>query len=436
MSLRTCLLAGSALLLATGPGGAQVAVTSGAGAPSTLDLPDPDLSHDVANYTRQVGWPEGAAPKAPEGFTVTRFAEGLDNPRWIHVLDNGDVLVAEAATRPKEPKDEEERRKQELQKASGTLKDSADRISLLRDSDSDGTVDEKSALLENLNQPFGMARVGDTLFVANTDAVLRFPYQEGQTRIEAKGETILDLPAGGYNNHWTRNLLASEDGSKIYVSVGSASNVAEFGMKEEERRAGILEIAADGSGERIFAAGLRNPVGMGWNPATGELWTAVNERDEIGDALVPDYMTSVKENAFYGWPYSYFGQNEDPRRAGEAPDLVAKALVPDFALGAHTASLGLAFYEGDAFPRKYRDGAFVGQRGSWNRSDFSGYRVAFVPFENGKPTGAIEDFLTGFLKDAETGETHGRPVGVAVAKDGALLVADDAGGIVWRVAAQ
>ncbi|KQT47653.1 L-sorbosone dehydrogenase [Aureimonas sp. Leaf454] len=416
------------------PAAAQIAVTSGSGDPASLDLPAPDLSHEVQNYNKQIGWPADAEPTAPDGFTVTRFAEGLDGPRWLYQLPNGDVLVAEAATKPKEPKDEEERRKQELQKQSGTVKDSADRITLLRDGDGDGIPETRSVLLKDLNQPFGMAIIGERLFVANTDGVMSFPYTPGATEIAEPGQAILDLPAGGYNNHWTRNLLASEDGSTLFVSVGSASNVAEYGLDEEKRRANILAVDPDGGNERIYASGLRNPVGMDFLPGTSTLWTAVNERDMIGDSLVPDYITSVKENGFYGWPYSYYGRVPDPRIADKAePGLIESSIVPDFAVGAHTASLGLAFYDGEAFPQKYRGGAFIGQRGSWNRSDFSGYRVAFVPFENGKPSGPIEDFLTGFMPDEAKGETFGRPVGVLAAQDGSLLVADDAGGIVWRV---
>jgi glucose/arabinose dehydrogenase len=277
-----------------------------------------------------------------------------------------------------------------------------------------------------------MALIGDELFVANTDSVVRFPYKTGDTKITAKGTPVLYLPLGGYNNHWTRNLLASADGEKLYVSVGSASNVGEKGMKEEALRANILEVNPDGTGLRVFAAGLRNPVGMAWEPKGKGLWTAVNERDELGDELVPDYMTSVKDGGFYGWPYSYYGQNEDPRRKGERPDLVKKALVPDVPLGSHTASLGLCFYTAEVFPEKYRGGAFVGQRGSWNRSEFAGYRVAFVPFKEGKPAGGPEDFLTGFI--ANENEVYGRPVCTCVAPDGALLVTDDVSDRIWRVA--
>jgi glucose/arabinose dehydrogenase len=416
-----------------------MALTPSARAPGygpTPELPAPDPGHKVANFSTQKGWAPGETPTAPKGFTVTRLAEGLDSPRWIHVLPNGDILVAEARTKPSEPENEEERRKAELQRQAGTLAGpSANRITLLRDVGGDGIVDIRTTFLEGLNQPFGMALLDDRLYVANTDGILRFPYEEGQTGILAAGEKILDLPAGGYNNHWTRNLLASPDGSKLYVTVGSASNNAEYGLQEEIRRANILEIDPDGGNERIYAGGLRNPNGMAWEPATGSLWTAVNERDNIGDDLVPDYLTSVREGGFYGWPFSYFGQHPDPRMEGQRPDLVEAAIVPDFALGSHTASLGLAFYTASAFPQEWRGGAFIGQRGSWNRSEFSGYKVVYVPFADGRPEGGVRDFLTGFMADPATGETRGRPVGVAVDAAGALLVADDTGGIVWRVSA-
>jgi glucose/arabinose dehydrogenase len=318
---------------------------------------------------------------------------------------------------------------------SRALGDSANRITLLRDADGHGIPEIRETFLEGLNQPFGMALRGDDLYVGNTDGVLVFPYRAGQTRIEAEGRKILELPAGGYNNHWTRNVRVGPDGTKLYVTVGSASNVGEYGMDEEERRAAILEINLDGSGERIFASGLRNPVGLDWEPETGVMWTAVNERDELGDELVPDYLTSVREGGFYGWPYAYFGQIEDPRR-GERPDLVAKSLVPDLALGSHTASLGLMFYRGRAFPQRYRGGAFIGQHGSWNRSELSGYKVVFVPFAHGRPSGPMEDFLTGFMADPSKSEVHGRPCGVIELPDGSILVADDAGDTIWRVAAK
>ncbi len=393
-------------------------------------LPAPHQSPSVVNFSHVIGWPEGHGPAAPEGFEVNAFGAGLDSPRWLYVLPNGDVLVAEARTLPRSD------RAAEVQRGlvtGGSVGVSPNRIRLLRDADGDGTAEVRETFLENLNQPFGMVLVGDALYIANTDGVMRFPYQEGQTRIDAPGELILTLPAGGYNNHWTRNIIARPDGQKLYVSVGSASNAGEYGMDEEIRRANILEINPDGSGEKVFASGLRNPNGMDWQPETGVLWTAVNERDELGDDLVPDYITSVRDSGFYGWPYSYYGQNEDPRREGERPDLVARAIAPDYALGSHTASLGLVFYDGRSFPEHYRTGAFVGQRGSWNRSEFSGYKVVFVPFAGGQPSGAPEDFLTGFIADAEKGEAYGRPVGLALLPDGSLLVADDAGNTVWRV---
>ena len=411
---------------------AQTPISEMPGIGPAPKLPEPDQSASAVNFSRVIGWPEGRGPVAPEGFQVEAFGAGLDSPRWLHVLPNGDVLVAEARTLPKSDRPAEI---QEGLAAAGSVGVSPNRLTLLRDGDGDGTAEVRETFVEYLNQPFGMALVGDELYVANTDGVVRFPYREGQTRIDAPGELILPLPAGGYNNHWTRNIIASPDGQKLYVSVGSASNVGEYGMDEEIRRANILEINPDGSGEKVFASGLRNPNGMDWAPETSALWTAVNERDGLGDDLVPDYITSVRDSGFYGWPYSYYGQNEDPRRAGERPDLVARAIVPDYALGSHTASLGLLFYDGGSFPERYRGGAFVGQRGSWNRSDFSGYKVVFVPFDGGQPSGAPEDFLTGFIADPERGEAYGRPVGLALLPDGSLLVADDAGNTVWRVEA-
>jgi glucose/arabinose dehydrogenase len=377
-------------------------------------LPPPFATAAVHNESHVIGWPAGKTPVAPAGFTVTKFADGMDNPRWIYVLPNKDILVACAGT--------------------GS---SANIILLFRGVDSQGRPMLRDTFLTDLNRPFGMLLLGNKFYQANTDGLYIYPYQTGQTKMTAKGKKILDLPAGGYNNHWTRNLIANADGSKIYVTVGSGSNVAEHGIAHEVRRADILEINPDGSGERVYASGLRNPVGMGWAPGTHTLWTAVNERDNLGDDLVPDYMTSVKDGGFYGWPFSYFGQHLDPRITGkeQRPDLVKKAIVPDVPLGAHTASLGLAFYTGAAFPAHYRDGAFIGQHGSWNRSQLAGYKVAFVPFKNGKPAGKPEDFLTGFIANASKSEVYGRPVGVTVLPDGSLLVADDAAGVIWRVSA-
>jgi glucose/arabinose dehydrogenase len=397
-------------------------------------LPAPDTSKSVKNFSHVVGWPGNSAPTAPAGFTVTKFADGFKNPRWIYVAPDGDIFVSEGNAK-----------KAFTQKvgdvvsgkaASGNEQRSADRITLLRDTNGDGKPDQRYTFLEKLDQPFGMLILGDKFYVGNTNGLMQYPYKKGDNKITAAGKSILSLPAGGYNNHWTRNVIAAPDGAKLYVSVGSGSNVGEHGMENEARRANILQINPDGSGEKVFASGLRNPVGMDWAPGTQKLWTVVNERDELGDELVPDYLTSVKEGGFYGWPYAYFGQHEDPRRKGEQPDLVKKAIVPDFPLGAHTASLGLVFYKGKTFPAKYQQGAFIGQHGSWNRSQLAGYKVLFVPFSNGQPSGPAEDFLTGFIADMSASDVHGRPVGVAVAADGALLVADDASNTVWRVAAQ
>ncbi|MEO8406430.1 MAG: sorbosone dehydrogenase family protein [Chitinophagaceae bacterium] len=375
---------------------------------SRLVLPEP--SESVRKNSKVIAWPEGKTPVAPDGFIVTKFADNLNTPRWIYLAPNGDILVSESRTGGKSPND----------------------IILLRDNNNDGIVDTRQTFMTGLNRPFGMVIVNNWLYVGNTNAIYRFPYKTGQLQVTDAGQKIMDLTPGGYNNHWTRNIIANKDGSKLYVSVGSGSNVGEHGPENEIRRANILEINPDGSGERVFASGLRNPVGMDWEPVTGALWTAVNERDNLGDELVPDYITSVKDGGFYGWPYSYFGQHEDPRMKGQHPELVAKALIPDVPVGAHTASLGLAFYKKNMFPEKYRGGAFVGQHGSWNRSVFSGYKVVFVPFTNGKP-GNAEDFLTGFIANENNNEVYGRPVGVVVLNDGSLLVADDGGNVIWRV---
>lgn len=308
---------------------------------------------------------------------------------------------------------------------------SANRITLLRDSDGDGKPELRTAFLEKLNSPFGMALVDGDFYVANTDALLRFPYEKDATRITVQGTKVVDLPAGPLNHHWTKNVIASQDGRHLYVTSGSNSNVAENGMQAEEHRAAILEVDPQARTVRLFASGVRNPNGLAWQPDNGALWTTVNERDKIGSDLVPDYMTSVQDGGFYGWPYSYFGQHVDARVQPPRPDLVERAIVPDYALGAHTASLGLAFYEGTLLAQRYAHGAFVGQHGSWNRKPRSGYKVIFVPFRNGLPDGDAEDVLTGFVNEA--GEALGRPVGVAVDKTGALLIADDVGNVIWRV---
>jgi len=398
-------------------------------------LPAPDKSLlPTANFSTAIPWPAGAKPVAPQGFEVARYAAGLDHPRWIYTLPNGDVLVAESATPPKAPKSIMDRLQAWLERNNGSVMPSANRITLLRDSKGTGTVELRTTFLSGLKQPFGMALIGNTFYVANTDGVWRYPYRTGDTQIADAGQKILDLPEGGYNNHWTRNLLVSADGSKIFVTVGSGSNVGENGAANEFHRANVLEINPDGSGLRIFASGTRN--GLAYEPQSHVLWTVVNERDMLGDDLVPDYLTRVRDGDFYGWPYSYWGKHVDARVTPQRPDLVVKAITPDYALGAHTAPLGLAFYTANAFPAHYRGGAFIGQHGSWNRRQYSGYKVIFVPFVDGMPSGLPEDFLTGFMADKVNGIAYGRPVGVAVDRTGALLVADDTGNIVWRVAAR
>ncbi len=398
----------------------------------TLKLPPPDEKSAKNKFSNVIGWPKDKTPAAPAGFTVTRFAEGIKSPRNMIQGDNGDIFVvlsnSERSTADKIKNDLSGKSDAEVGGKS------ANRIILYRDANKDGIPETSSVFLTNLNQPYGMLIIKDKFYVANTDGLYVYPYKAGDTKITQPGKKILSLPAGGYNNHWTRNLITNKDQSKIYISVGSGSNVGENGMENEVRRANILEVNPDGSGEKIYAAGLRNPVGMSWNPTTGDLWTVVNERDELGDDLVPDYLTSVKRDAFYGWPYAYFGKNEDPRRKGEKPDLVAKTIVPDVPLGSHTASLGLTFYTGSQFPETYKNGAFIGQHGSWNHSTLVGYQVAFVPFKDGKASGTYQPFLTGFIADEAKGDVYGRPVGVLQIADGSLLVADDVSGIVWRVA--
>lgn len=400
----------------------------------SVELPEPTTSLiPTVDVAPAKGWQEGQKPIAAPGFIVEAFATGLDHPRWLFVLPNGDVLVAEskAPERPEFATGVKGFFMAQVMEKAGASGRSANRITLLRDTNGDGRVDVRSTFLEGLNSPFGMALVDDDFYVANTDAVLRFDYTPGATRLEGPGERKFELPAGPLNHHWTRNILASRDGAKLYATVGSNSNAAENGLDQEYMRAAILELDPQSGGSRVFASGLRNPNGLAWNPVTGELWTVVNERDELGDDLVPDYMTVVKEGGFYGWPYSYFGQHVDERVQPPRPDLVAKAIVPDYALGSHTACMGIVFYDADAFATPYRGGAFISQHGSWNRSKKSGYQVIFVPFENGRPSGMPEVILTGFLN--ENGEALGRPVGIAVDKTGALLVADDVGNAVWRV---
>ena len=399
-----------------------------------LNLPAPDEKSSKNNFSKVIAWPADKMPTAPEGFVVSKFADQMKSPRNIVVAPNGDIIVVLSNS-------ERSVAEQAANAISGKAKSevsgkSVNTILLLRDADKDGKPELITTFLAGLNQPYGAAFINNSFYVANTDGLWQFPYQPGDTEITKPGKKIVDLPAGGYNNHWTRNLLVNADKSKIYISVGSGSNVGENGMEHEVRRAAILEVNPDGTGEKIYGSGLRNPVGMAWAPGTNALWTAVNERDGLGDGLVPDYITSVKQGGFYGWPYSYFGQNEDPRMAGKSPELVKKAIVPDVPLGSHTASLGLAFYTANKFPAKYQGGAFIGQHGSWNSSKLVGYKVAFVPFKDGKPTGKVEDFLTGFIANPDKSLVYGRPVGVAITQDGALLVADDVSGVIWRVAAK
>jgi len=399
-------------------------------------LPEPNKTlFPTMNIAPAIGWPAGAKPTAAAGTQVAAFAEGLDHPRWLYVLPNGDVLVAETNAPPK-PDDDKGIKgwiTKKVMSRAGAAVPSPNRITLLRDKDHDGIAEIRTVFLENLNSPFGMTLVGNDLYVADTDRLLRFNYQQGDTTIKSQPMKVIDLPGGTLNHHWTKNVIASKDGSKLYVTVGSNSNVGENGMDKEEGRAAIWEVDRATGNHRIFASGLRNPNGMAWEPQSGALWTAVNERDEIGSDLVPDYITSVKEGAFYGWPFSYYGQHIDVRVEPQNPDLVAKAIAPDYAVGPHTASLGLAFAEGNTLPAQFKEGAFIGQHGSWNRKPHSGYKVIFVPFSAGKPSGAPVDVLTGFLNDEE--KAMGRPVGVVIDQQGDLLVADDVGNKVWRVSA-
>ncbi|WP_394757682.1 PQQ-dependent sugar dehydrogenase [Rhodoferax sp.] len=411
---------------------ASLPVSAGTGPHPDLPSPRQSLIPTV-NIAPAKGWPLGATPQAAAGTRVAVFASGLDHPRWLYVLPNGDVLVAETNAPPK-PGDASGLKGWVMglmMKWAGAGGPSANRITLLRDTDGDGVADLRSVLLEDMNSPFGMALVGNNLFVANTDAVLRFPYASGDTRITTRGVKVVDLPGGPINHHWTKNLIASPDGSKLFVTVGSNSNVAERGMAVEAERAAIWQVDTQSGTHRLFASGLRNPVGLAWEPHTGALWTVVNERDELGSDLVPDYMTAVRDGAFYGWPYSYYGQHLDVRVKPQQPGLVATAVAPDYALGPHTAPLGLAWAAGTSLPTAFANGMFIGQHGSWNRRPHSGYKVIFVPFEAGKPVGKPIDVLTGFL--SEQGTAYGRPVGVALDKQGALLVADDVGNVVWRV---
>ncbi len=433
--MRICLYLSLAVLvpiLAACSDLAKLPVEAGYGVRPILPSPNQTLIPTV-NIAPAKGWNAGDKPVAAVGTRVDKFAIGLEHPRWLYVLPNGDVLVAEsnAPTKPKADTGIKSWVMGFVMKLAGAGVVSPNRITLLRDTDGDGVADFRSVLLDGLNSPFGMALVGGELYVANTDAVLRFPYSIGDTQIKVAGRKLLDLPAGQINRHWTKNIIVSADTNKLYVTVGSNSNVAENGMDVEFERAAIWEVDIKTGSHQIFASGLRNPNGLAWEPVTGALWTVVNERDELGSDLVPDYMTSVRKDGFYGWPYSYFGQFIDQRVQPQQPTMVAKAIVPDYALGSHTASLGLAFSEGTRLPINMRTGMFIGQHGSWNRRPHSGYKVVYVPFQNGKPSGLPLDVLTGFLSDDN--RAKGRPVGVVVDKQGALLVADDVGNVIWRV---
>jgi glucose/arabinose dehydrogenase len=417
-------------------GSANLPFSAGVGPDPQLPPPRKEMIPTV-EVAKARGWPDGAMPRPASGLRVTAFAAGLVHPRWLMVLPNGDVLVAET-NRPPKPeelsKGIKNRAMAYFMKRAGSSGESANRITLLRDQDGDGVAEHREVFVDKLFSPFGMALVGNEFFVANADGVVKFPYDPASGKVTGAAVAVTALPGGPRNHHWTKALIASRDGTKLYATVGSNSNVAENGMAEEEGRAAIWEIDVKSGAKRLYATGLRNPNGMGWEPSTGVLWTVVNERDELGSDLVPDYLTSVRDGAFYGWPYSYFGAHVDARVEPPRPDLVAKAVKPDYALGTHVAPLGLAFAEGSALPSPYRSGAFIGQHGSWNRSPKAGYNVVFVPFAGGKPSGPPVEVLGGFLSKDE--EAYGRPVGVAIDKRGALLVADDVGNTVWLLRGQ
>ncbi len=440
-SLALTLVAGFVLVLIIIAGwsmfGGPAALPPISGYGPNPELPDPDQRLiPVLNVSNATGWINGEKPVAAEGMEVTAFASGLDHPRWVYVLPNGDVLVAETNA-PKRPDDVKGIKGwffNFFKKKAGGGVPSADRITLLRDADGDGVAETKSVFLDGLTSPFGMVLVGDTFYVANTDSIVSFPYSEGETKITAEPTKITDLPAGTINHHWTKGLVANADGSKLYVAVGSNSNAAENGLAAEEERAAIWEVDLQTGSHRIFASGLRNPVGMAWDAESGALWVVVNERDELGNDLVPDYLTSVQDGAFYGWPFSYYGDHVDARVEPQNPELVASAIVPDYALGSHTAPLGLSSSLGNSLPAQFEYGMFVGQHGSWNREPRNGYQVIFVPFTDGMPSGDPIEVLTGFITDGSD-DAMGRPVGVAIDKLGALLVVDDVGNVIWRVTA-
>jgi len=429
--LAVCTM-GLALLLSACNEQETAAVEQTFGPRPALVAPEKSLIPTIS-VAKAIGWPAGGTPIAADGMVVNAFAAELDHPRTVYVLPNGDVLVAEtnAPPRPDEEKGFKGWITNLVLRRAGANTTSANRITLLRDANGDGIAETRSVFIEGLNSPFGMALVGGDFYVANSDAIMKFPYRTGDLKITAAGVKLADLPAGPLNHHWTKDLAASPDGSKLYATIGSNSNIADNGMGVEINRAAVLEVDRSSGKSRLFASGLRNPNGPAWQPQSGALWVVVNERDELGNDLVPDYMTSVKDGGFYGWPYSYYGQHVDARVEPQRPDLVAKAITPDYALGAHTASLGLTFNTGKLFPPEMANGAFIGQHGSWNRKPPAGYKVIFVPFARGMPSGQPRDVLTGFL--SRDGEAQGRPVGVAIDRQGALLVADDVGNTIWRV---
>ena len=433
-SIRLVAAAAAIVALAACGEVAKLPVAAGTGTNPTLPEPNKTLLPTM-NIAPAQGWAEGTKPTPAAGTQVNAFATGLDHPRWLYVLPNGDVLVAETNAPPK-PDDAKGIRgwvMNLVMKRAGAGPKSANRITLLRDADGDGVAETRTVFLENLTSPFGMALVGTDLYVANSNGVVRYAYVPGATRIDTPGSNVVDLPAGTINHHWTKNVIASKDGKALYATVGSNSNVGENGMAAEEGRAAIWQIDPKAGTKRLFATGIRNPNGMVLEPTSGALWTVANERDEIGSDLVPDYLTSVRDGGFYGWPYSYYGQHVDVRVEPQRPDLVAKAIAPDYALGPHTASLGLASSKGTSLPAQFASGMFIGQHGSWNRKPHSGYKVIFVPFAGGKPSGEPVDVLTGFL--SAEGKANGRPVGVALDAKGSLLVADDVGNVIWRVSA-
>ncbi|MCL7988172.1 PQQ-dependent sugar dehydrogenase [Sphingobacterium sp. lm-10] len=384
---------------------------------------EPFATEPTNKFATIVGWKDGETPKAPAGYKVVKFADGLNSPRNIYVAKNGDIFVAQSRT-------EEDGQSDEYVKARNIFRSpSPDEILVFKDNNGDGTADDKKVFLSGLKQPYGMLILGDHFYVGNTDALMRYPYSSQKGTLSSqKGEKLVTLPAGGYNNHWTRNLITNKAGNKIFISVGSGSDVGENGMEHEVRRAVILEVNPDGSGERTYGSGLRNAVGMDMEPQTNMLWTAVNERDELGDELVPDYITSVQAEKFYGWPYYYWGMHIEPRWKDRMPKNLPESQTPDYAVGAHTASLGFAFNKAPGF----ETGAFIGQHGSWNRSEFVGYKVAFVPFANGEPNGPVQDFLTGFIANKDKKEVRGRPCGIAFTKN-YMLVADDAANVIWAI---